>query len=962
MVKLRFLLCSLVLLASACGQRTEPDPLTPAERRWLEEHADELRLAPTPNYPPIDFFDRSGQHQGIAAEHFELIEKRLDVRFKRVPLKSWDEILKKAKAREIDLTTIAQKTKDRSEYLRFTKPYLTVPTVIITRRDGSKNLRLEEMAGMSVAVVKGYAVTETVLKNHPGLKLVFVANDEEGLMKVALGQVDAMLADLAVAVEYIENKGISNLQVAGQTGHEYHYSIASRKDMPQLQSILNKGLALITEEERHAIRHRWFHLDETPPYKTREFWTLALSFLGVIVILVSVAWNWSLRKIVNTRTAELERELNARRVYEKSLKEAKESAILANKAKTAFLSNMSHEIRTPLNAILGMTSLLLRTSLNNEQLRYSQVINQSGDALLTLINNVLDLSKIEAGEMELDLAEFCIQECLHEALSIVSPLAIDRGNTLILHIEKLPTATAIGDSHRLRQVLVNLLSNALKSSSKGTVELVARGHSCEKGEDYFELELAVVDDGVGLSSEDIERVFQSFQQVKSGTQQEASGTGLGLPICVKLLDLMDGQIHAESPGRDQGASFVARVPLKKSLLSPYVLESEWSELLTDKKIILMEPGEARRRELKECLESAGMRVEAYESLGQLDSVPEPEDSADLVILGFDVDEGPLQFVTNGGRIPAFQWVAMDEKLDVTRSHRLYDAVFSEPVEPEFLLRKVLSFLSTETEKPRRDKHEEAKEGAPSILVVEDNPINQEVTLSLLGHLSYTAELASSGEEALETLNERSFDVIFMDIQMEGMDGVETTRRIRERNGQEEQPWIIALTANALGDQRDRYLAEGMNDYLSKPFRSEDLSRVLERARQGCSESEDETPGDEGSAIKDMDWETLKALYEVMGENAEATMETFIQRFLENMDASLERMAKANDQKTRAEVAHGLYGSAMMLGVQCVGAVCMELQALDEDDPNRVRDLELKLQEAGESAKRQLNQWPQFLSS
>lgn len=956
------LLFFAALMSVACESPSTQDPLTLAERTWLQEHSGKIRLAPTPNYPPIDFFDATGAHRGVAAEHIRLIEARLNFRFKRVQLESWNDILSKAQSREIDVTSIAQKTEARSKYLRFTKPYLTVPTVIIARNDRESALKLEEMAGMTIAVVKGYAVVETVLKNYPDLKLVLVPNDEAGIMKVSFGQVDAMLADLAVAVEYIDNKGISNLRVAGKTGHEYKYSIATRSDLPMLNGILEKGLSLITEDERAEIRRRWIHLgDGVPYYKTRDFWTTLITVLSVFIILISLSWNRSLRRVVKIRTAELERELTAKNVYEKELKEAKAAAVFANKAKTAFLSDMSHEIRTPLNAILGMTSLLMTTGLNAEQARFSQVISQAGDTLLTLINNILDLSKIEAGEMKLDEVDFSIQECLLKSLDIVSPIAIEKNNTLHLRIEELPCSRAYGDSHRLQQVLVNLLSNALKFTVEGKVELIARGRDCENGES-FELELAIVDEGEGLTEEAIQRVFQSFQQAESGTSREYGGSGLGLPICVKLLKLMGGSVSVQSPGKGQGSTFTARLPLRRGSAASKLPESAWVDHLPGKQVFILDSDHSRSLELQESLDDGRMNVSCFDSLEKLEGALEGGVEPDLVILDVSADEALIEKLISLGRVSIFQIATRGQSLDFLDSRRRFDAVIVEPFDPDFLLRTAVENLGSGEEKlndPADESQGKFKERRERILVVDDNTINQEVAVSLLRNLHYLADVAGSGSEALKKCIEDRYDIVLMDIQMEGMDGVETTRKIRETVPENEQPWIIALTANALGDQREHYLAEGMDDYLSKPFRSVDLLRVIEAAERSPT-LERESVQVVQSQANPVEWQTLQGLYECMGDDALESFARLIESFYDDMEDVLAKIDESDNPKARAQLAHRLFGSSMSLGVHCVGIVSKELEQCESSDEVKLNELYERLRGACVEAKELLRDWPEHI--
>ncbi|MDF1667104.1 MAG: response regulator, partial [Planctomycetota bacterium] len=333
---------------------------------------------------------------------------------------------------------------------------------------------------------------------------------------------------------------------------------------------------------------------------------------------------------------------------------------------------------------------------------------------------------------------------------------------------------------------------------------------------------------------------------------------------------------------------------------------------------------------------------------------------DLVVLGVAADEGQLNYLTKGRRAPIFQIVNQGQSLDFVESRRLFDAVISEPIDVGFLLERAVERLSIEAGKnhhdPFEDSQDKIKKRGVSILVVEDNPINQEVTMSLLRNLNYSADLSASGFDALKKCSERAYDIVFMDIEMEGMDGVETTRKIRKDVPEKEQPWIIALTANALGDQRDHYLAEGMNDYLSKPFRSDDLLRVLDKAVGRKYKLEREQGAESEIENGPIDWQTLQELYNIMGKDAAVSMSAFIERFLESMENTLAKIEQCEDPNIRRDLAHGLYGSSMSLGIRCVGLVSKEIEVCEHVDPVKLNELYEKLRAASAEAKALLKDW------
>ena len=317
-------LCSFMVVAVAPDPGTAKKPLlTEAEREWLNAHP-EITIAPDPDYPPIEYFDENGHYRGIAADYVHLVESKLGIRFKIVRLGDWDEVIEKAKKREIDMFGAAAKTPQRSEYMLFTSPFVEFPSVIIVRKNVTAPLSLKKLAGMRVAIVSGYADHDFVVNNYPHLSLDVAPTVETGLRKVSFGMVDALVANLGAATYFIEKQGITNLRVAGNTGYVYRLAFGSRKDWPELGGILEKALSEISPDEREDIFQKWVRLEQESLLTSRKFWISLLSVLGVATLgLVGMlVWNRSLRTLVNRRTDELSRELTERVRAEQALRQA----------------------------------------------------------------------------------------------------------------------------------------------------------------------------------------------------------------------------------------------------------------------------------------------------------------------------------------------------------------------------------------------------------------------------------------------------------------------------------------------------------------------------------------------------------------------------------------------------------------------------------------------------------------
>jgi signal transduction histidine kinase/ActR/RegA family two-component response regulator len=440
-----------------------------------------------------------------------------------------------------------------------------------------------------------------------------------------------------------------------------------------------------------------------PYYDTSQFYGLCAVFLLLVVWLIYrlrvaglVCRNNELEEKVAQRTADLQQALEA----------AQSSA----RAKGTFLANMSHEIRTPLNGILGMTSLLLEMRLGQEAAEAVRIIRNSSEILMKLLNEILDLSKIESGKLELDLEPFELRRCIEETVALFSYHAAEKGLSLRFFIAEDVPFLLRGDASRLCQILNNLISNAIKFSNSGEVSVSVRTRGvCDQRE---KLHFTVQDHGIGIASDKLNRLFQTFSQADSSTSRKYGGTGLGLAICRHLTELMGGRIWVESaPGCGSSFHF----------------------------IIVME---------------------------SMDAGTQP-------------------------------------------------ATISAPASPE------VAVSSNDT--PIMGK-------ALRILLADDNPINQKVAVRLLEKLGHHSDIAHDGKEAMQMLIENEYDIAFMDIQMPYMDGLEVSRRIQEQTGPNKKPWIIAMTANALGGDREACMASGMSDYISKPININALREALQRYR------------------------------------------------------------------------------------------------------------------------------------
>jgi len=767
-----------------------------------------IKMCVDPDWMPFEKIE-NGRHIGLASDYIEYFSKKLQKPIVLVPTKTWAQSLDYAKRRKCDILSLSQSTEERRKYMRFSTPYIVLPTVVATRTGVPFVEDLNQLSGKIIGVVKGYSLKEKMQRLYPDIEIVDVLTAKDGLKSVENGEIYGYLDNASVINYMIQHYFVGTLAITCKFDESLELSVATRKDIPELYNIFEKLILSMNAKTKQMILNNWVRLNDIN--KVDYTWLWKVMVVVLLLMLVSFYWMHRLSRL------------------NKELRSAKQKAETSSRSKAAFLANMSHEIRTPMNGIIGMAHLALRTDLDSKQRRHIEKIDHSAKALLGIINDILDFSKIEAGKLRIERVDFDLFRLVDNVVVLVELEAHKKNLELIVQYDLKAGRLFRGDSLRISQVLTNLLSNAIKFTHEGEVGLYVEK---VRGGVY---RFCVKDTGIGLTQEEQGRLFQSFEQADGSTTRQYGGTGLGLSISRQLVTLMGGKLWVESV-KGEGSEFIFEIPLEERE------EKRTYTHFTGKKVLLVDDSPTWHEVLSHTLSQFDMEVfHATSGEDALKKMQKCEQYIDLILIdwnmpGMDGVETTKKlniFCDTCGKqrpesvimISSFR----QERIVKEAEEAGIDIFLQKPINPS-LLHDILSSIffgipvnSVENSRRVSDHGCIASFEEATILVAEDNETNREIVIGLLEGSGLQIDMAGNGQEALEMFGRKNYALVLMDIQMPVMDGYEAAKKIRERNS--EIP-IVALTANAMQEDIEKSMDAGMQAHLSKPIDISSLNAIF----------------------------------------------------------------------------------------------------------------------------------------
>lgn len=911
--------------------------------RWTEDELTfmnvhpVIRLGVDPGFVPFEFIDDNGEYKGIAADYIALISEKTGLQFEPVKGLTWPEAYEMALEGDIDVLPAIGKTNEREKHFLFSEPYYRYKRVIVTRDIDTGISEIDDLEGYAVAVQRNSSY-HSYLLSYPDINLSLYDSAEAALAAVATGTEKAFIGNLATSNYIVRSNGITNLRfVSFEPEKQQDLYFAVRKDWPELVSILNKAMDSITEGEIFAINNKWIDLDTDINYRNI---IRILSVVGsLITVVLAVSFFWIVR---------LQKEIRQREQVQLDLEKAKREADEANEIKSSFLARMSHEIRTPLNAITGMSYLLKKTETSFTQRIYIDRITQAANSMLSIINDILDFSRIEAGKVELENASFSMDQVIQNVVNIVLYRVDEQKIGFRLSKDPLVPNWFFGDSKRIEQVLLNVLNNAVKFTDAGEVSLDV--HLMAKGNDKYHIAFTIKDTGIGMTEDQVNKLFTPFEQGDSSINRRFGGSGLGMSIVKNLMDMMGGEIKVFSaPG--EGTTFILQLSLnidkeKEAMYKEAISANHFRGIRT---LVLEKQGENINL-IESYLESFGMHCELTTSedsaLRMLEAVNGKfAKPFDLFIIDYDTPvEGGFSFIENirkSQKIVRFPKIVMllpmmrEDLFDKLNEHGI-DMGIAKPIIPSILLNGIVDVFNLKAVAGSRpsvsNESGTTKLDRPyHVLLAEDNKTNQLIAKSLLEQVGIELIIASDGKEAVEQYQEHrdSIDLILLDLHMPVMNGYEAAEKIRELSAKVP---IVAMTADVIMGVRDKCEQSGIFHYISKPFDPDSFIQTIIKIilEDKSGENQETAVLDRQTGLKNM------------GGNSELYHQVLDTYRHENEDTldKLETAVREKRYDDAVKIVHKVKSSSGSIGAKSLQDAAISLQkALKEENEAEIVPLQ-----------------------
>ena len=910
------LLCVLCMLSPVAADSTLP--FSEAEKAFMERHP-EIRIGVDPQFIPFEFFDEKGFHRGIAADILSLVAARTGLSFVSDPALSWSEALSGARDGAIELLPAVGYTEERTEFLIYLEPYMSFQRTIVIQNSNTTITSFDDLRGRQVAVQKESS-HEGFLRAYPDIDLRTYDTVQEALLAVNRGEEVAFIGNEATSAYLSRTLGLSELRfITVSEGGPQSLHIAVNKDLPLLASIIKKALDDIGEQEISSILESWIQYEQTYDYTALIRTAVIVLSVMLLVLAISAFWIVRLRREVREKIA------------------AQISAERADEEKGMFMARVSHEVRTPLNGIRGMSYLLEKTDLDEGQRRYLKAIRGSTETAQVIMDEILEYSRLEQGRTTIDHVPFRLDDVLQEVLGIDSWMIREKGLSFQMQSSPDVPAFLTGDPTRIRQILTNLLHNAVKFTEAGEISLSLSVRDRDEHRCVLLLELS--DTGIGMNEDQLTRLFQPFSQADSSIVRRYGGSGLGLSIVKGLLDVMGGSIEVVSQ-EGKGSTFSVDLPLeidpegdaRENALRRSV---DFSRL----RALLVLPERILSQQVEALLDRYGLPCESVSSFDLLMPLLSHQNPYDLLIGEVEhsgaLPEG-LVSVVNGSLPSRPSLILFIHDTEMTGQGEQVlkerDIVLPLPLINSVFLNALLQLFGPGSGERCSDPHatKEVETAPLNVLVVEDNATNRTIARELLEGRGHRVFEAVNGHEAYEMFLEHSdtLDVILMDLHMSGMNGYEATRLIREKD---RNIPVLILSADLAGSVKAQCATLQVNGFLAKPYDPDDLLEQTEQAGARYRKRPQEA-----SLIDVALGVTL------MGKNEALYREilaTFVEEFPETLQA-LRQSIELTDANSAAAAIHTGKGSCGAIGATRAHRECIAFEKTVQERENLPEEQEI----------------------